>query len=321
MTADPSTIKRLRDAAAEMAEAWAAAGDIDKARSRFESEVDRLDNAHITLHRVLAETAGAEGTVTFADAKRLLQMQAEKAAKARSAQYQADDPDRPWWCPTCGVSVQCDHVTYEETHDTRCGGCGMRVLPEIPKDAVEGTEADRPKLKAPSREWIEHWSAVEAGCDGVTVGKPIPQPAAGPEAGTTGRIHELKTWPEFYERVASSVKTFEIRKNDRGFAAGDTLILMEFDPAHDAYTGRVMARDVSYVTDFAQQPGYVVMGLVPAVQPAAVSDAEGRNACEAVHERMRSVWSIERSIFVAADLANAALEAAAAVRAGKGRGE
>jgi len=29
-----------------------------------------------------------------------------------------------WWCEHCRKPVQDDHVTYEETHDQRSGGCG-----------------------------------------------------------------------------------------------------------------------------------------------------------------------------------------------------
>ncbi len=43
-------------------------------------------------------------------------------------------------------------------------------------------------------------------------------------------IHELKIWPQYYCRVADGSKTFEIRKNDRAFQSGDTVILKEWDP-------------------------------------------------------------------------------------------
>lgn len=44
-------------------------------------------------------------------------------------------------------------------------------------------------------------------------------------------IHELKIWPEYYERVADGTKTFEIRDNsDRGFQTGDIVRLLEFNP-------------------------------------------------------------------------------------------
>jgi hypothetical protein len=42
--------------------------------------------------------------------------------------------------------------------------------------------------------------------------------------------HDLKTWPQYFQRVVSGEKTFELRKNDRGFQLGDTVTLKEFDP-------------------------------------------------------------------------------------------
>src|SRR3954470_11426726 len=40
--------------------------------------------------------------------------------------------------------------------------------------------------------------------------------------------HELKCWPEFYKALVSGEKTFELRKNDRGFRVGDVLWLREW---------------------------------------------------------------------------------------------
>lgn len=37
-----------------------------------------------------------------------------------------------WWCPTCKEFLDGIEVTYEETHDERCGGCGGDVLSEKP---------------------------------------------------------------------------------------------------------------------------------------------------------------------------------------------
>lgn len=79
--------------------------------------------------------------------------------------------------------------------------------------------------------------------------------------------HELKCWAEYFEAVLTGRKSFEIRKNDRDFRVGDTLWLREWvlpaDPTcqDTYYTDRECRRTVSYITDFGQWQGRVVMGL------------------------------------------------------------
>lgn len=75
----------------------------------------------------------------------------------------------------------------------------------------------------------------------------------------TPQFHELKTLPEFWILVAEGVKTFEIRKNDRNFGIGDELILQEWNGT--TFTGLSSTRFVSYMTDFGQVPGMVVMAI------------------------------------------------------------
>ncbi len=76
--------------------------------------------------------------------------------------------------------------------------------------------------------------------------------------------HVLKTWPPFFQHVASGVKPFEVRKDDRSFAVGDVLHLREWDPYTSAYTDRFDERTVTYVLrggEFGIEAGYVVLGL------------------------------------------------------------
>lgn len=83
--------------------------------------------------------------------------------------------------------------------------------------------------------------------------------------------HELKILPPYFEAVIDGRKTFEIRKDDRGFQAGDTVTLREYDPEYKGYhrseeqmyTGRKHSAGIGYVTAYEQQPGYVVFSLVP----------------------------------------------------------
>lgn len=75
-------------------------------------------------------------------------------------------------------------------------------------------------------------------------------------------IHKLKIHPEYFEEVFTRKKSFEIRKNDRNFQIGDILLLQEYIPETQEYTGRVVERKVTYITDFAQKDNYVVMAIV-----------------------------------------------------------
>ncbi len=51
-------------------------------------------------------------------------------------------------------------------------------------------------------------------------------------------IHQLKTWPKYFEAVRRGTKLFEIREADRDFRIGDILLLMEWDPHTADYTGQ-----------------------------------------------------------------------------------
>ena len=83
--------------------------------------------------------------------------------------------------------------------------------------------------------------------------------------------HNLKTWPEHWDAVRARMKTFEVRRNDRGFQVGDTLHLLRWCPrrngilpANDA--AALIIEHVTYVLEggqFGIEPGFVVLGLAP----------------------------------------------------------
>ena len=77
--------------------------------------------------------------------------------------------------------------------------------------------------------------------------------------------HYLKTWPEPFNLSLGGLKPFEIRKDDRGFEAGDTLCLQEWDPFGRAYTGRELLRRTTCVIrsagPLALPDGLVVLGV------------------------------------------------------------
>lgn len=116
--------------------------------------------------------------------------------------------------------------------------------------------------------------------------------------------HDLKVHPQYFAALANGSKPFEARKDDRGYAVGDTLRLHEWDPdvydwecavllfalpssatlyevfeelcakaAEAAYTGRTLERRVTYVLRGGPwlRDGYVVLGLEDTEQVQAQS--------------------------------------------------
>lgn len=81
----------------------------------------------------------------------------------------------------------------------------------------------------------------------------------------TGVIHELKTWPQYWVAVAAGSKPFELRRDDRAFEVGDTLVLREWNPVTHCYSGRSLRVPVTYVLRNAMQfgvcAGFAVLGL------------------------------------------------------------
>ncbi len=77
--------------------------------------------------------------------------------------------------------------------------------------------------------------------------------------------------PEFFERLLSGEKTFELRLADFKPKVGDTLVLKEYDPKKKAYTGRKVERSCKsvmkvnplefYEADDIKKHGLYVIGL------------------------------------------------------------
>lgn len=62
-------------------------------------------------------------------------------------------------------------------------------------------------------------------------------------------VHTLKTLPEPFAAVAAGAKRAEMRRDDRGFEAGDLLVLREFDPSRacDCFTPN--SREAEQIAD------------------------------------------------------------------------
>lgn len=77
------------------------------------------------------------------------------------------------------------------------------------------------------------------------------------------KVHHLKTWPDYFAAVRRGSKTFEVRTNDRDFQVGDLLVLQEYDPQHGVFSGEEECRVITYITDWGQTAGQVVLGITP----------------------------------------------------------
>nr|WP_025193653.1 DUF3850 domain-containing protein [Enterococcus faecalis] len=75
-------------------------------------------------------------------------------------------------------------------------------------------------------------------------------------------LYHLKIDSVYFKDVVTGKKTFEIRKDDRGgYKVGDMLILEEY--ANGVYLDDECEVEVTYITDYAQKVGYVVLGIKP----------------------------------------------------------
>jgi hypothetical protein len=78
--------------------------------------------------------------------------------------------------------------------------------------------------------------------------------------------HSLKCWPQYFFPMVMGEKRCEVRLDDRGFDMGDDLILREWRPDTQDYTGHEIKVWVSHILRAGDvpgiQPGYVVMTVL-----------------------------------------------------------
>ncbi len=58
---------------------------------------------------------------------------------------------------------------------------------------------------------------------------------------------EKKTWPELFQKILDGEKNFDARIADFDCKEGDILVLREWDPEKEEYTGRIIEKEATYV--------------------------------------------------------------------------
>lgn len=62
-------------------------------------------------------------------------------------------------------------------------------------------------------------------------------------------IHKIKSWPRLFQATLEGSKKHDLRKaSDRDYQVGDTVILQEYIPETETYTGRELKTKITYAT-------------------------------------------------------------------------
>lgn len=86
------------------------------------------------------------------------------------------------------------------------------------------------------------------------------------------RQHVLRSWTMFFNGILDGTRTSDIRKtDDRHFLVGDYLLLQEYDPVEECYTGREQRVQITYIQQNKSNPcaishlaiadGYAVLSI------------------------------------------------------------
>lgn len=96
-------------------------------------------------------------------------------------------------------------------------------------------------------------------------------------------IHSVKILPEYFNKIIDDKKSYEIRKNDRDYKAGDCLALNEYDDGE--YTGLFTLAYIISVEEYPQclAPDYIILQL----EPLEIRDKINSYDCYVNSERIK----------------------------------
>ena len=77
------------------------------------------------------------------------------------------------------------------------------------------------------------------------------------------KTHKIKCIQPFYDAVLNGLKNFEIRYNDRDYKVGDEVLLMEYNPLTEIFTGKDILIRIDYLLSGSVylKDGYCVFGF------------------------------------------------------------
>lgn len=184
----------------------------------------------------------------------------EKTETATGDDYQTPHPE--------GITSLCYSCTEYETCNVKTGTCTKcdqyKNRAEANKTAEQKYNEEQDAIDRETKKKLREMAEEE---------KMETLPS---ETGDGRKIHQIRLAKTYFDDVANGIKTFELRKNDRGYKVGDILEMMEF--ADGKNTGRTVKVEVTYLLEnyTGIEDGYCIMGTkvvsVAGIDVAAVEE-------------------------------------------------
>lgn len=185
--------------------------------------------------------------------------QVSESDTAAGDDYQTPHPD--------GITSICYSCTEYETCNVKTGTC---TSCDQYKNRAEANKTDEQRYNeeqdAIDRETAKKLKEMQ---EQQEDNAPLPS-----ETGDSRKIHQIRLAASYFDDVVSGKKTFELRKNDRGYKEGDFLEMMEFNDGKN--TGRTVRVLVTYLLEnyTGLSDGYCIMGT-KLVSVAGIDIAKG----------------------------------------------
>lgn len=215
-----------------------------------------------------------ENGLTFKEVKEIKKQQEEKAASEQiegqmtlddegqladddedieEAEDDADDQDKEEWEDTHPESItslcySCQRYSECNVKTGTCQSCDQYVN----KAEAEKTEEER---------YNEEQDAIDRETARKLREKEDEEKMQQLPSQQEKKVHDVKLGTTFFDDVKTGRKTFELRKNDRGYKEGDTIVMHEYKDG--TTTGRTIEKKIVYMLeDFTGlEDGYCILGL------------------------------------------------------------
>lgn len=188
------------------------------------------------------DAAGQQDSVSESDTQK--EETGQQSSEAAVEEYETPHPE--------GITSLCYSCTEYETCNVKTGTC---TKCDKYNNRAEAYKTDEQRYNE-EQDRIDKETAKKL-CEMAQEEKMNNLPSDKQENGQ--RVHQIKLGASFFGEVERGEKTFELRKNDRGYKKGDILEMMEYKDGKN--TGRTVRVIVTYMLeDFAGlEEGYCIM--------------------------------------------------------------